>query len=74
MRSGHLREGKAMSEPKQHVKQHLHKRGVDPGELPDSVIETLNNCSPEELNAIDQVGKSLTESNVPPSKAITAVH
>jgi hypothetical protein len=63
-----------MSQPNQHVKHHLEKNGVDPNSLPDDVIDTMNTCSPDELNAMDKVGKSLEDSNVPPNKAITAVH
>ena len=63
-----------MSQPNQHVKHHLEKNGVDPSELPDSVIDALNDCSPDELNAMDRVGQSLEEANVPPGKAISSVH
>jgi hypothetical protein len=63
-----------MSQPKPHVKKHLDKNGVKPGQLPDSVIDTLNECSPEELDAMDKVGDSLEKANVPPNVRITAVH
>lgn len=63
-----------MSQPNQHVKHHLEKNGVDPNTLPDSVIDAMNDCSPDELNAMDKVGKSLEDANVPANKAITAVH
>jgi hypothetical protein len=63
-----------MSQPNQHTKHHLEKNGVDPSSLPDTVIDALNDCSPDELNAMDKVGASLEEANVPPGKAITAVH
>jgi hypothetical protein len=63
-----------MSEPNQRVKDHLGKRKVDPKQLPNSVIDTMNTLTQEELDAMDKVGESLMGSNVPPNKAITAVH
>jgi hypothetical protein len=63
-----------MSQPNQHVKHHLEKNGVDPSELPDSVIDTLNDLTPQELNAMDKVGESLEDASVSPTKAISAVH
>ena len=63
-----------MSQPNEHVKKHLEKNGVDPSSLPGSVIDTMNTLSEQELNAMDKVGKSLMDANVPPGKAITAVH
>jgi hypothetical protein len=63
-----------MAEPKPHVKNHLQKNKVNPNQLPDSVIETLNTCSPEELKAMDKVGDSLEKANVAPTVRISAVH
>jgi hypothetical protein len=63
-----------MPQPNDRVKKHLKKNGVEPSELPDSVIATLNTCSQDELDAMDRVGASLEDANVPPNKAITAVH
>jgi hypothetical protein len=63
-----------MSQPDQHVKHHLEKNGVDPSELPDSVIDTLNDCTPQELNAMEKVGASLLDANVDPSLSVKAVH
>ena len=63
-----------MSQPNQHVKHHLEKNGVDPSSLPDSVIDAMNDCSPDELNAMDKVGKSLEDTDVEPRKAVMAVH
>jgi hypothetical protein len=63
-----------MSQPNQHVKHHLEKNGVDPSSLPDSVIDTLNDCSPQELNAMDKVGASLQDANVDPTLSVKAVH
>jgi hypothetical protein len=63
-----------MAQPNQHVKHHLDKNGVDPSELPDSVIVTLNSLSPQELNAMDKVGDSLEKENVSPNVSIAAMH
>jgi hypothetical protein len=63
-----------MSEPNQHVKHHLEKNGVDPSSLPDSVIDALNDCSPDELNAMERVGQSLIDTNVDSAMAVKAVH
>jgi hypothetical protein len=63
-----------MAQPNERVKNHLGKRKVDPKQLPDSVINTMNTLTQEELDAMDKVGESLMDSNVPPGKAITAVH
>jgi hypothetical protein len=63
-----------MSHPKERVKKHLEKNGVDPSELPDSVIDTLNTCSQDELDAMEKVGTSLQDANVSPDLRISAVH
>jgi hypothetical protein len=63
-----------MSEPNQHVKHHLEKNGVDPSSLPDSVIDAMNDCSPDELNAMEKVGQSLIDTNVDSAMAVKAVH
>jgi hypothetical protein len=63
-----------MSQPNQHVQQHLRKNGVNPNELPDSVIDALNSCSPEELNAMDKVGASLQDASVEPNLSVKSVH
>jgi hypothetical protein len=63
-----------MSEPNERVKNHLAKNHVNPKSLPDSVIDTMNTCTQEELDAMYKVGESLDTANVPPGKAITAVH
>ena len=63
-----------MAQPNQHVKHHLEKNDVDPSQLPDSVIETLNTLTPQELNAMDKVGDSLEKANVQPNVRIAAMH
>jgi len=62
------------AQPKPHVKAHLQKNHVNPDQLPDSVIETLNTCSPDELKAMDNVGDSLEKANVAPNLRISAMH
>jgi hypothetical protein len=63
-----------MAKPEPHVKNHLQKNNVDPNQLPDSVITTLNTCTPEQLKAMDKVGDSLDKANVAPNLRISAVH
>jgi hypothetical protein len=63
-----------MANPNPHVKQHLEKNGVNPNQLPDSVIETLNTCSQQELQAMDKVGDSLEKANVDQNLSISAMH
>jgi hypothetical protein len=63
-----------MPRPTDHVKKHLHKNGVQPGELPDKVIEALNTFSEAELKKLDDLGDALDTGGVPPAKAISAVH
>jgi predicted ATPase/class 3 adenylate cyclase len=67
-------DGEVMSKPEPHVKRHLEKNKVDPDQLPDSVIDTLNTCSEEELKTMDKVGDSLDKANVPSNLRISAVH
>jgi hypothetical protein len=64
----------AMAQPNERVKEHLEKRNVDPKDLPDSVIETLNGCSKQELKAMDKVGDSLEEANVDQNLSLSAMH
>ena len=49
-------------------------RGYGSNDPNGNVIDTMNTLSEQELNAMDKVGKSLMDANVPPGKAITAVH
>jgi hypothetical protein len=66
--------GPDMADPKPHVKNHLQKNNVNPNHLPDGVIETLNSCSPAELNAMYKVGDSLQEAKVETNLRISAMH
>jgi hypothetical protein len=61
-------------EPKDSVKQHLRKNGVDPASLPDGVIAALNAFPDEELTKLDNLGAQLESANIPPGKKISAVH
>jgi hypothetical protein len=64
----------AMAQPNDRVKEHLKKRKVDPKNLPDSVINTLNTCSAQELKAMDKVADSFEKANVDPASAFNAMH
>ena len=61
-------------QPKEHVKAHLRKNGVDPGALPDDVMEALNALSPQELQRVDRLGETLEEADLTPNVRISAVH
>ena len=63
-----------MANPNPQVKKHLDKNGVNPNQLPESVIAALNSCTPEELQAMDKVGDSLEKANVQPNLRISAMH
>jgi len=63
-----------MSQPKPHVKKHLDNNDVKPGQLPDKVIDALNKCSQEELDAMDKVGDALEKAKVSPDLRIAAMH
>lgn len=69
-----------MPKAKDHVKKHLEKSGVEPEDVPDSVIATLNEFTKAELDAMyDQVGQhgldKTLKSAYPESKqVIAAVH
>jgi hypothetical protein len=60
-------------DPKDHVKKHLKKNGVNPAMLPPAVIEALNAFSEEELVKVDCLGEALEAANLPDIK-ISAVH
>lgn len=57
-----------------HVKKHLEKNHVDPKDLPDGVIEALNACRPDELQAMDSVGASMDEANMDLRMRVMAIH
>ena len=63
-----------MSKPEPRVEKHLKKNGVKDGQLPASVIDALNACSQEELDAMDNVGDALEKENVAPNIRIAAMH
>jgi hypothetical protein len=59
---------------KPHVKRHLEKNNVNPEDLPDGVIEALNVCSVEELQAMDRVGESMEAANLNRELVLFSVH
>jgi len=59
---------------KPHVQSHLDKNNVDPKNLPDGVIEALNACSAEELQAMDNVGASMEAANLNRELVLFSVH
>lgn len=62
-------------EPKDYVREHLEKRGIDPATLPDDVIETFNTFSRGELKKADDLGAALMDAGtVDPQQKISAVH
>ncbi len=62
-------------EPKDYVREHLDKRGIDPATLPDDVIETFNAFSRGELKKADDLGAALMDAgSVDPQQKISAVH
>ena len=63
-----------MSKPEPRVEEHLKKNHVKPDQLPGSVIDALNTCSQDELDAMDRVGDALEKKNVAPDLRIAAMH
>jgi len=62
-------------EPKEHVKKHLKKNGVDPENLSDGVIAALNAFTPAELVKVDNLGSELmSDPGLSPDTRICAVH
>jgi hypothetical protein len=61
-------------QPKDHVKAHLRKNGVDPADVPDDVMDALNEFSVEELNRVDRLGETLEQADLPQGKRISMVH
>jgi hypothetical protein len=59
---------------KPHVKSHLEKNNVDPKDLPDAVIETLNDCTADELQAMDKVAASMEDAKMDLQLRVFAVH
>ena len=62
-------------EPKEHVKKHLEKRGINPGSLSDDVIDAFNAMSDDELKKADDLGAALMDDpSLNDNKRISAVH
>ena len=62
-------------QPKDYVKEHLDKRGIDPASLPDDVIEAFNALSRGELKKADDLGTALmADASVDNNTKISAVH
>jgi hypothetical protein len=60
--------------PKDHVKKHLEKRGIDPATLSDAAMDALNAFTPDELKKVDNLGTALTSDPLPDSQKVSAVH
>ena len=56
------------------VKRHLEKNNVNPEDLPDGVLEALNVCSVEELQALDRIGASMEDANMDLQLRAMSVH
>jgi hypothetical protein len=67
-------QGGGKPKPKEQVAKHLRKRDVSPDQLPAGVITALNNCSEDELNAMDSVMASMEDAKLEPQLRISAVH
>jgi len=62
-------------QPKDYVKEHLDKRGIDPASLPDDVIDAFNALSRGELKKADDLGTALmADASVDNNTKISAVH
>jgi hypothetical protein len=62
-------------QPKDHVKQHLAKNGVDPSKLSDGTIEVLNTFTEVELVKVYELGGQLkNDPNLTPDLKVSAVH
>ena len=61
-------------QPKEKVKKHLDKRGINPATLPDPVIDALNALEGE-IDQVDDLGKALMDAgSLSPETKISAVH
>jgi len=61
-------------QPKDKVKTHLDKRGIDPATLPDPVIDALNALE-DEIDKVDNLGTVLMDAQSLTDKTkISAVH
>jgi hypothetical protein len=62
-------------QPKDYVKEHLDKRGINPDSLSDDVIDAFNALSRGELKKADDLGAALmADAPVDNSIKISAVH
>ena len=62
-------------QPKDYVKEHLDKRGIDPASLPDDVIDAFNAMSRGELKKADDLGTKLMDAgSLDNGMKISAVH
>jgi hypothetical protein len=61
-------------QPKDHVKAHLSAKGVDYTEVPDDVIDALNDFSAEELKRVDRLGETLKQAEMPHDLRMSMVH
>ena len=60
--------------PKDHVKKHLDKRGIDPATLSDGVIDALNAFTEDELKRVDDLGTALTADPISSAGKVSVVH
>jgi hypothetical protein len=61
-------------QPKDHVKAHLRTKGVDHADVPDDVIEVLNEFSVEELKRVDRLGETLAQADMTHEMRMSMVH
>jgi hypothetical protein len=62
-------------EPKDHVKKHLQKAGIDPAQLSDGTIDVLNTFTEVELVKVYELGGELmNDPNLSPNQKVSAVH
>jgi hypothetical protein len=61
-------------QPKDHVKAHLRTKGVDHADVPDDVIEVLNEFSDEELKRVDRLGEALAQADMTHEMRMSMVH
>ncbi len=66
--------GRGRQPTKDHVKQYLGRRGVDPSDLGDKTHAALNSLTPQELAVLDKVGTGLEQDGVPARMYPSLVH
>jgi hypothetical protein len=59
---------------KNHVKQYLKARGIDPSDLGNQTYAALNSLSPQELKVLDTVGAGLDADGAPKEMRAAIVH